>query len=311
MYRENLEIDVSVIMSVYAEPIEWIDHSINSILTQTMREFELIIVNDKPDRSVIVELLKEYSQKDERIKIIANKQNIGLTKSINKGLKIARGRYIARMDADDFSLPNRLEEQVKYMKAHPNCVLCGTFANIINSKEKVVGKMELPVTNERIKEELLFCNAFIHPSYLFKNIGLLYNENIRYSQDYQFAIDISRNGELANIPKSFLCYRKSSNQISKAKLTDQNNCAHQIRMGYITSVLREKYGLNLDDKSIVQKVFEIIRKNPHDKVAGHILLSFGVFENRITLLERLKFVFAIKNLGWYKMMKFLVIPIIK
>ena len=91
---------ISVIMSIYSEKEEWIKESIDSILSQTFRDFEFIIINDNPKRKQNENLLLEYSQKDNRIIVITNKENIGLTKSLNKGLSIAKGKYIARMDAD-------------------------------------------------------------------------------------------------------------------------------------------------------------------------------------------------------------------
>ena len=101
-------------MSIYSEEEEWIRESIDSILNQTFSDFEFIIINDNPNRDKNNSLLTEYTRIDNRIIIITNEENIGLTKSLNKGLEIARGKYIARMDADDISLPTRFEKQVDF-----------------------------------------------------------------------------------------------------------------------------------------------------------------------------------------------------
>ena len=106
---------LSVVMSVYNEPTEWITQSIDSILNQTFRDFEFIIINDNPEREENESLLNSYSQKDKRIVVIKNEQNLGLTKSLNIGINEAKGDYIVRMDADDYSFPERFEKQVQFM----------------------------------------------------------------------------------------------------------------------------------------------------------------------------------------------------
>ena len=105
MCRESVK--VSVLMSVYSEPKEWLISSINSILNQSFSDFEFIIINDNPTRSINSIVLNYFAITDSRVKIFENKSNIGLTKSLNKGLKLTEGKYIARMDADDISLPDR------------------------------------------------------------------------------------------------------------------------------------------------------------------------------------------------------------
>ena len=96
-----MSVKLSVVMSIYKEPVEWMRQSIDSILNQTFTDFEFVIVNDNPIRSENRDILDEYSKKDFRIIVLSNDENIGLTKSLNKGLRISKGKYIARMDADD------------------------------------------------------------------------------------------------------------------------------------------------------------------------------------------------------------------
>lgn len=123
---------ISVIMSIYKEPVEWVRQSIDSILAQTFSDFEFIIVNDRPDRIENTELLNEYKLKDCRIVVLANETNIGLTKSLNRALDIATGVYIARMDADDISLSHRFQTQVDYLDMHPEICGCGSWTGSIN-----------------------------------------------------------------------------------------------------------------------------------------------------------------------------------
>lgn len=107
--------EVSVVMSVYNEPMEWISQSIESILNQSFTNFEFIIINDKPEGKEQIALINEYASQDQRIKIIQNEKNLGLTKSLNIGILHAKSKYIARMDADDISMPNRLKMQYEFM----------------------------------------------------------------------------------------------------------------------------------------------------------------------------------------------------
>lgn len=109
---------ISVIMSVYKEPLDWMAQSIDSILNQIYSDFEFLIVDDNPTDDKLIYFLNDYQKKDSRIKIIVNEQNVGLTKSLNIAIKQAQGKYIARMDADDISCKNRFQVQYDYMEQH-------------------------------------------------------------------------------------------------------------------------------------------------------------------------------------------------
>ena len=108
-------------MGVYNEKISWLNESVESILNQTYRNFEFIIIDDNPDNKEIKNYLLNLKQRDERIIIIFNDCNIGLTKSLNKGLEMATGEFVARMDADDISINTRFERQISYLNNHSKC----------------------------------------------------------------------------------------------------------------------------------------------------------------------------------------------
>jgi glycosyltransferase involved in cell wall biosynthesis len=197
---------ISVIMSVYNGE-KYLREAIESILNQTITDFEFIIVNDgSTDKSL--EIIQSFD--DERIKIINNEKNIGLTTSLNKALKEAKGEYIARQDADDISLPNRFEEQLKYFEKHSEVVLLGTMAYLIDKKEKIVGKrvvLAKPSLKDIFKD-----NPFIHGSVMFKKeiVNHLggYNELIRYSQDYELWLRIAKFYDVQNLTQ--LLYKSRS-----------------------------------------------------------------------------------------------------
>lgn len=219
-------------MSVYKEPVEWMRQSIDSILIQTYSDFEFIIINDKPDREENVQLLNDYAQKDNRIKIITNAENIGLTKSLNKGISVAKGYYIARMDADDISMPERFEKQMDYLEKHPIITVCGTECYLIDEQSNIIEESKRDYDCQTIKNNLIFGCPFVHPSVIFPRIIdskiVQYDESMRYAQDYALWVEICKNHEVCNLPLKLVKYRKSNNQISTKKLKEQHECAVRI-----------------------------------------------------------------------------------
>ena len=133
---------VSIIMSVYNEIETEVELSINSILNQTYLNLEIIIVIDNPNNEALIKKIKKYSEKDNRIKCIYNDKNIGLANSLNKGLKISTGDYIARMDADDISYPLRIEKQVEYLEKNKDIFLLGCQAEKIDDKNIKIGNIK-------------------------------------------------------------------------------------------------------------------------------------------------------------------------
>ena len=241
---------ISVIMSIYREPIDWIRLSIESILNQTFRDFEFIIINDNPSRIENKELLAEYNLRDSRIIGVTNETNIGLTKSLNKCLQIAKGEYIVRMDADDISLPNRLYEQYTFMSAHPNLTLSGTnaylFGNLSLSSSR---KLIMPDTSSKIQIFSLFLNPLIHPSVIFRKEhlhNLMYNEDCKRGQDYEFWVRLMALGHIIQNNNNFLLkYRKVDKGLNY--FLDQNQTANIARVQSLANNLGEDYAREHSD----------------------------------------------------------------
>lgn len=187
---------LSVIMSVYNGE-KYLREAIESILNQTFTEFEFIIVNDgSADNSLAI--IRSYD--DKRIRIITNGTNIGLTKSLNIALKQANGEYIARQDADDISLPDRFEAQLKYFEQYPEVALLGTSKYVINEAGKIRRKEIAPPE----PHELLFdTNAFTHGTVMFRKAVVdelgYYNEFFKYSQDYELWLRIAKHYQVRNL----------------------------------------------------------------------------------------------------------------
>ncbi len=220
---------VSVIMSVYKEPLDWIHESIDSIRNQTFKNFELLIVNDNPEDDKLKGAIDGLMDLDKRIRVIHNKKNIGLTRSLNKALALANGEYIARMDADDISLPVRFEYQVAYMDQHPLCGVCGCNVNVFGSKQ-----FTIKYPNDPSDFKLYFENPFAHPTVMIRksvldNNKICYNESLRFSQDYDLWVQLFSLTEFANLDKILLNYRISDQQITSTRRQQQYDICTRIR----------------------------------------------------------------------------------
>ena len=200
---------VSVLMSVYNGE-DYLVSAVDSVLGQTYRDFEFIIIDDASTDST-ADILNMFAKKDNRIRFIKNKYNIGLTKSLNNGLKLARGRYIARMDADDISLPQRFEKQIDFLEQNRNVLLCGAyFDSIPSSCKKKSDIRHLPP--EEVYVNLFFENCIPHPSItmrreVFEKYNLFYDESLRYTQDYEYWTRIAEVGDIVKYPEVLLEYR--------------------------------------------------------------------------------------------------------
>lgn len=220
---------ISVLMSVYKEPVEWIELAIDSILNQTFKDFEFIIVNDKPDREENKLLLNKYATRDSRIVVITNDTNIGLTKSLNKGLQIAKGEYIARMDADDISMPDRFEKQVKFLDNHSEVGVCGSAIEYFGGLYRI---KRYPITTEQTFLFLETC--FAHPSTMIRKSSVerekFYNESYKVSQDYELWTYLYAKGvKFYNFEEVLLRYRFSAQQITAKVGREQVKASQLIR----------------------------------------------------------------------------------
>lgn len=221
---------VSVIMSIYNEPIGWIRQSVQSILCQSYNNFEFIIVNDNPGREDNEVLLREIRNADKRVVTLSNQINIGLTKSLNRALSIARGEYIARMDADDMSLPQRFEKQVCYLDSHPEIVALGSWTGMIDERGcRLPGISRYEVDPKWLRALIIQNSQVAHPASMFRRLindhTVCYDETVKYAQDYSLWVSLLHFGEITNLPEVLFCYRNSDNQITRAKLTEQQECA--------------------------------------------------------------------------------------
>ena len=215
---------VSVVMANYNTRIEYLKEAIDSILNQTFSDFEFIIVDDcSSDDSY--EFVKTYT--DERIVLLRNEHNLGLTKSLNIGFSYANGKYIARMDSDDISLPERFEKQVRFMDENPDLIVSGTWFE----KFGVENKIRRPVISdfELYRCQLVFSDTPItlcHPSAIFRKslldeFSIKYDESILKSQDYAMWAECSKHARIDILNEVLLRYRTHEKQISVSDCATQ------------------------------------------------------------------------------------------
>lgn len=218
---------ISILMSTKDTPEEMLNAAIQSILKQSFTEFELIIICDggKSDLKIV------QSYDDSRINVIVHDETIGLTKSLNEALKIAKGDYIARMDSDDISLKDRLKVQYSFLERHKDIDICSTYAKLIGDRNSLV--ITTFTNPEEVKTNLLFFNSIIHSSVMMRKKfleenSLFYNEKFVYSQDYELWTRCCFMTKMAIIPKVEILYRVHKNQISSAKAETQNRLCNEI-----------------------------------------------------------------------------------
>lgn len=308
---------LSVIMSVYNTKELYLREAIESILNQSFKEYQFIIINDgSNDRTT--DILKEYQHLDKRVQIINNKKNYGLTISLNIGLVNAKGKYIARMDSDDVSYVDRFEMQYQFMETHPEIDVLGTWVKRGNKTSKSNWRAD----REWRKVSMLFGNAgiyhptaFIRKSFLDKH-GIKYDEKMKKAQDYDLWCQCLDCGTIAVLPKELLMYRVSREQITVRNSNEQNYYRNIIRKkeldkiydGYSERELSQF--LNMDKDILSAEELEkfwnkILENNDKRKVLNAEILKLKFFEERTRIImgkyyrqKRIKYI----SIKWLCMM---------
>jgi glycosyltransferase involved in cell wall biosynthesis len=228
---------LTVLMAVYNGE-RFLPKAVQSILDQTFTDFEFLVIDDgSTDRSASI--LESYN--DPRIRVIENIENIGLTRSLNKGIRLARGEYIARMDADDISLPERLEQQVEYLDAHTDAGLVMCQYEAIDETGAIFATSHAPATSEAIYYQLTFFCLLLHGCAMFRKELILelngYDESLVRAQDVDLWYRMSRHTRIGMIDKVLLQYRYSATNISSLFKTEQDYSCHMIFVKSIKTLM--------------------------------------------------------------------------
>ena len=278
---------ITVLMSVYNDE-KYLKKSMDTILNQTFTDFEFVIINDGSTDTTL-EVLKKYT--DPRVKIISNTQQIGLSKSLNKGLQVAKGEYIARQDSNDISSPKRLEKQVAYLEARTEYGLVGTWTYKIDAENNIIDKEMFFTEHDDIVMTLLTENHFVHSSIMFRKdcIDKLggYNEELKYAQDYDLWLRISEYYKVANISEFLQYWRYEKHGISVDKREEQKRYALLIRDKFLQRVAKKKEWQPIIEKSYERTYNSMLKKYLKAIIYNRFIESVNETENaniRITAI---------------------------
>lgn len=265
---------ITVIMSTYKEDERLLRESIESILNQTYKDFEYIIILDYPDNDVHKSVIEEYALKDDRIHFYINETNMGLTDSLNRGLSLCHGEYIARMDADDISLPDRLERQMKYLEKN-HYDLIGGITEMINENGSLLYSIKsVPTDPKKINKALRYSQCIAHPTWLGKKEVFEKNAGYRHMplcEDYDFTLRAVLNGfVISNLNEPVLKYRMTSNSISRSNLFEQ-----YLYMSYITNEYKNKRVASVD------KAYAYVQQHLNEKDSNKYLKANVIFNRML------------------------------
>lgn len=226
---------ISVLMSTYKEPTTYVEQAVDSILNQTHKNLEFIILLDDPTNTELNAFLTNKAQSDPRIRLLPNEVNMGLVASLNKGLSFCSGDYIARMDADDFSHPERLEKQLSYLEDQGHDLVSCWYTPFQDDKGELDAKFQ-PVTTAQCKKKLRWTNCLAHPTWLGKKevfSKLDGYRDIKACEDYDFLLRAVLSGfKLGNYPGFLFKYRLNPNGISLSNSTKQRTAANYLARHY-------------------------------------------------------------------------------
>lgn len=220
---------VTVLMSVYNAE-RFVVQAVESVLNQTYTDFEFLIFEDKSTDSSR-DILRSYG--DPRIRLVENEENLGLTKNLAAGMTMARGEFVARMDADDVCMPNRLEQQLAYLDAHPDVSVLGSAVTFFDESGKEFVAHQ-PLEHEEIKCTLFYGFTMLHPSVMmrkgdFEKHGLNYDSAFRVSQDHDLWTRAIRALRFSNLHEPLLRMREHAGKIGRTRKPLQQEFSDLIR----------------------------------------------------------------------------------
>lgn len=284
---------ISVIMSVYNGE-EFLAETLDSICNQTFKDWELIAINDCSKDSTL-SILEEYASKDERIKVHTNEVNLRLPASLNKGLSLAKGKYIARMDADDICLCERFEKQYEFMEANPEIALSSCFFMTLKNGAYCSGGGGTRTDPDFIKARLLLTNPILHPGVIAKADvmkELKYSTDVTCTEDLELWTRFAKAGYKMKIqPEYLMIYRLHDKQITQTSMDRQHKEVAKIHEDYFSYFLKPMneeqahfcvHGLYFRAKKDVNKFCEfykwIRRVNGKRKSFESQALDYSMFE---------------------------------
>ncbi|MCK5218360.1 glycosyltransferase [bacterium] len=252
---------VSVVLPVYNAEL-YLKDSITSILNQTFRDFELLLIDDASQDGSF-QIMEYFAKQDSRIVLVKNDTNLGLTQTLNKMIKMAKAKYIARMDNDDISLPDRLEKQYTFMEEHPEVGVSGGTMEIIDAHGKALGKREYWESDENIRKNIFKYSPFSHPLIIMRKTVLnkagLYDKVFCPSDDYEIYFRIGMYSQLRNIPDVLLKYRISQTSITADMFKQMFAQTLKVRKKY---ACKQYYTMGIFDKFYMWAQYLVLKVFP-------------------------------------------------
>lgn len=238
---------VSIVMPVYNAE-DFLGEAIESVFGQTYSNWELIAIDDgSTDNSL--NILRDFHLKDKRVRVLVNESNRGVAETLNRGIRAAKGIYIARMDADDLMKPLRLERQIHFMKKHPSYVAVGTWMEVIDPISRVKRLRKLPSKHQQIYDMMYYAMGLQHPSVMFNRTLIPSNfdwyRRVKYAEDLDMFLRLVHYGKLANIPQYLYQYRVMKTNESLKNIKATFNAALKVRK---RAVLQYGYTPTLEGK---------------------------------------------------------------
>lgn len=251
---------ISVIMSTYKEDESQLRQSIESILNQTYQNFEFIIILDNAENEMHRSVIHDYAARDSRIRFLVNEGNHGRTLALNRGLALAKGEYIAIMDADDISLPKRFEIELTYIEKNGYDLIGGITEIIDENGNDVYSIKKIPSDYEKIKKCLQYGQVIAHPTWLGKRsvfIGVQGYRDIPLCEDYDFTLRAVLKGyRISNVNVPVLKYRMTSASVSRSNLYEQ-----YLYLCFITDAYKQGKAANIAD------AMDYVRSYNDEKIA--------------------------------------------
>ena len=267
---------VSVVLPVYNADA-YVGEVLVTILEQSFTDFEVIIIDDG-SRDASAKVVKRYAKMDERIKCHYQKNRGGdkLGTTLNYGVSLARGELIARADSDDPWMLDRLEKQVTYMEKHPKCVVCGGGAEIIDTEGRHVWTFIVPSSDEDMRRTMPLYTPLNHGGVIFRKEAFLKAGeyvDIKYAEDFDLWVRMSRLGEMHNLPEAVFKYRKNEKGISLSHEAEQKTAVAKIGREYWDECKPEFFGVGAIRKKV---------RDHRDKKNGGAL-SWVFIEDTLTI----------------------------
>jgi glycosyltransferase involved in cell wall biosynthesis len=290
-------VPVTVLMPVYNASAH-LREAIDSILNQTFTNFEFLIINDGSTDSS-EEIILSYN--DPRIRYEKNEVNIRLIATLNKGLEIAKGKYIARMDADDISLPERLQVQFDFMEASPAVALCGSWCEVTGSSS---GMVKLVTDHNDIMMKMLYQSHLVHPTVMLRKSAIdsfttKFDPQFLHAEDYEFFVRIGEKFKLACIPQVLLKYR-----VHEGSISIQNRDLQVQNSFIIKGALFQKLGATLtqDEMELYRSIgqHEYLNTDDYINKAQNILERLSAANNKTGFFDNAFFQKHISQL-WFNL----------